>query len=96
MTACSAAVLHWNAIPVFADIDSETFNICIKSIKKNITKKTKAIMVVDIFGLPSNYKEIKKIAKKHKLKIICDQRNHQAPLIMENIVQHLEMLVDMV
>ena len=72
MTACSAAVLHWNAIPVFADIDSETFNICIKSIKKNITKKTKAIMVVDIFGLPSNYKEIKKIAKKHKLKIICD------------------------
>ena len=36
MTACSAAVLHWNAIPVFADIDSETFNICIKSIK-NIT-----------------------------------------------------------
>ena len=29
-------------------------------------------MVVDIFGLPSNYKEIKKIAKKHKLKIICD------------------------
>lgn len=72
MTACSAAILHWNAIPVFADIDPETLNICVQSIKKNITKKTKAIMVVDIFGLPSNYNDIKKIAKKHKLKIICD------------------------
>ena len=50
-----AADITLNAIPVFADIDSETFNICIKSSKK-ILLKNKAIMVVDIFGLPSNYK----------------------------------------
>jgi len=72
MSACAAAVLHWNAIPVFADIELETFCICPKSIEKNITKKTKAIIVVDIFGHPANYKEISKIAKKYNLKIISD------------------------
>ena len=72
MTACSAAILHWNAIPVFADIDPDSFCISIKSIKKLITKKTKAIMVVDIFGMPANYSELKKVSKKHNLKIICD------------------------
>ena len=34
MTATAAAILHWNAIPVFADIDRETFNLCPKSIEK--------------------------------------------------------------
>ena len=72
MSACAAAVLHWNGIPIFADIETETFCICPKSIEKNITKKTKAIIVVDIFGHPANYFEIKKIAKKYNLKIICD------------------------
>ena len=72
MTACSSAILHWNYIPVFADIDSNTFNISPKSIVKKITKRTKAIMAVDIFGYPSNIIEIKKIAKMHNLKIISD------------------------
>ena len=72
MCASATAILHWNAIPVFADIELETFCICPKSIEKNITKKTKAIIVVDIFGHPANYKEISKIAKKYNLKIICD------------------------
>ena len=72
MSACAAAVLHWNAIPVFADIEEDTFCICPKSIKKKISNRTKAIIVVDIFGHPANYQEIKKIAKKYHLKIICD------------------------
>jgi dTDP-4-amino-4,6-dideoxygalactose transaminase len=72
MSACATAILHWNAIPVFADIETETFNICPKSILKNISKKTKAIIVVDIFGHPAQYDEIKKIALKHKLKLIGD------------------------
>jgi perosamine synthetase len=72
MTACAAAVLQWNAIPVFADIEKDTFCICPKSIIKNISSKTKAIIVVDIFGHCANYKEIFKIAKKYRLKIICD------------------------
>ena len=82
MTACSAAILHWNAVPVFADIDPDTFCISIESIKKLITKKTKAIMVVDIFGMPANYKELKKISKKNNLKIICDSA--QAPGALYN------------
>ena len=72
MTACAAAVLHWNAIPVFADIEEDTFCISAKTIKEKISIKTKAIIVVDIFGHPANYREIKKIAKKYNLKIICD------------------------
>ena len=64
------SILHWNAIPVFADIDPETFNIDPEQIKKKISK-TKAIMVVDIFGHPAPYKEIRN-CKKNKLKVISD------------------------
>lgn len=77
MSACAIAILNWNAIPIFADIDKKTFNIDPISIKKLISKKTKAILVVDIFGKACNYDEILKIAKKHKLKVICDSA--QAP-----------------
>lgn len=72
MSACASAILHWNCIPVFADIDKKTFNISIESIKKNISNKTKAIMAVDISGLSSNIDEIKKIVKKNNIKIITD------------------------
>ena len=77
MCASAVAILHWNAIPVFADIENETFNIDPSSIIKKINKKTKAIICVDIFGHPANMKEIMKIAKNKKLKVIAD--NAQAP-----------------
>ena len=77
MSACAMSILHWNAIPVFADIEDKTFNLDPKSVIKNITSKTKAIMSVDIFGHPHNFDEIKKIAKKYNLKIITDTA--QAP-----------------
>ena len=48
MCACAAAILHWNAIPVFADIDIKTYNLDPRSIEKNITKQTKAIMAIDL------------------------------------------------
>ncbi len=72
MTACSAAILHWNYVPVFADINPRTFNISEIDIEKKISKRTKAIMSVDIFGYPANLIKIKKIAKKYNLKIISD------------------------
>lgn len=72
MCACPTSIVHWNAIPVFADIESETFNINPDSIIKNITYKTKAIMAVDIFGHPSNMKVIREIADKYNLKVISD------------------------
>ena len=72
MSACAASIIHWNAIPVFVDIEEETFNINPELIEKYITKRTKAIMAVDIFGHSSDISAIMKIAKKYKLKVISD------------------------
>ena len=72
MCASATAIIHWLAIPVFADIDPQTFNIDINSIKKNISKKTKAIIVPDIFGQSAEMSKIINLAKKHKFKIISD------------------------
>ena len=77
MCATATAIVHWCAIPVFADIEEETFNLDPKSIKKNITEHTRAIMVPDIFGHPANIREIKKIADEHNLILISDTA--QAP-----------------
>ena len=72
MSACAVASLHWGAVPVFCDIDKETFCIDPEEIKKKITKKTKAIMAIDIFGYPANINEIKNIINKRNIKIISD------------------------
>jgi perosamine synthetase len=72
MSASATAIIHWNAIPVFVDIDPENFCIDPKKIEEKITNKTKAIMVVDIFGQSADMDEINKIAKKYKLKVISD------------------------
>ena len=57
---------------VFADIDPETFNIDPKDIERKITKKTKAILPVHLFGYPADMPEILKIADKYNLKVIED------------------------
>ena len=77
MSASATAILHWNAIPVFADIDPKTFNLCPKSVEANITPYTKAIMVADIFGQSADMDELMAIAEKHELKVISDTA--QAP-----------------
>lgn len=77
MTATAAAILVFNAIPVFADIDEKTFNLSPEAINRCITGRTRAIVVPNIFGYPADYKKILKIARKNDLKIIED--NAQAP-----------------
>ena len=77
MCATATAILHWNCIPVFADIESDTFCIDPQSVEKLITKKTKAILSVDIAGQSADMISLKKIAKKHNIKIISDSA--QAP-----------------
>ena len=72
MCGCASSILQWNCIPVFADIEPETYCIDPDDVEKKITKKTKAIMAVDIFGQSSDLKKLKKIANKYKLKIISD------------------------
>ena len=59
------------AKPVLADIDPQTFNIDPKEIEKN-NKKTKAILIVHLAGLPCDMKSILHIVKKYKLKLIED------------------------
>lgn len=72
MCASATAILHWNAIPVFADIEPQTFNLDPKSVEANITPFTKAIMAVDIFGHSCNIDALMDIAKRHNLKVITD------------------------
>jgi len=71
-TATNIPLLYIGAKIKFADIDPKTFNIDIDSVKKLITKKTKAIAFVNYGGLPCNLLELKKIAKKNKLILIQD------------------------
>lgn len=77
MAATATAILHLNGIPVFADIDPETFNICPKSVNKLITKRTKAIFAVDIFGQSADIPALRELADRHGLKLLCDTA--QAP-----------------
>ena len=56
----------------FVDIDIETLNINLTDLKKNISKKTKAIMLINVLGISSDLFEISKIAKKNKLIVIED------------------------
>lgn len=60
------------AIPVFVDVEKDTFNIDPAKIEEKITSKTKAIVPVHIFGQSAKMDEINEIAKKHNLKVIED------------------------
>ena len=69
---CGFVVWQCGAIPVYADVKKDTFLIDPDDIKKKITKKTKAIMVVHLYGLMCDMDKINIIAKKHNLKIVED------------------------
>ena len=66
------AILFTGATPVIVDIDKEDCNISVDSIKKSLTKKTKAVMPVHFAGKSCKMREIQIIARKNKLKIIED------------------------
>jgi perosamine synthetase len=70
--ATANSVIHAGAIPVFADIDKNSYNISPKSIEFKITSKTKAIICVHLYGQPCDMVQIKKIAKKNKLYLVED------------------------
>ena len=72
MSACMTAVLNWGAIPIFADVDSNNYCIDPSSVERLITKKTRVIMAVDLFGAKANFELLSRIAKKNKIKLICD------------------------
>ncbi|MDA7636498.1 aminotransferase class I/II-fold pyridoxal phosphate-dependent enzyme, partial [Candidatus Pelagibacter sp.] len=68
----ASCVLMQNAKPIFVDIELDTLGADPKKIEKLITKKTKAIIVVHMFGNPCKINEIKKIASKNKIYLIED------------------------
>ncbi len=72
MTATAAAIVVNNAVPVFADIDPETFCLMPEAVEKKITSRTKAIIVVHIYGHPADMDGIMALARKHNLVVIED------------------------
>ena len=67
----ASAINNTNGVPVFADVDVNG-NLYLDSIKKNITPKTKVVVLVHLYGHPANALEIKKYLKKKKIFLIED------------------------
>lgn len=72
MTCSATAPLLYGAIPIFADIEKDYFCLDPKSVEERITERTKAIIVVDLFGQPYDVEAINKIARDNDLYVIED------------------------
>jgi perosamine synthetase len=70
--SCIAEIVRKGAVPVLIDSDPLTWNMNVSQIEARITSRTKAIMVVHIYGLPVDMNPVLALAKKYKLKIIED------------------------
>jgi len=70
--ATANCCLYCGAVPVFVDIDEKTFNIAPHLIEKKITPKTKAIIIVHLFGQPCDMDDILTICQEHNLALIED------------------------
>jgi len=70
--ATANIVIHNNMIPIFVDVEKETYNIDHKKIEQKITEKTRAIIPVHLLGLPANMGPIMEIAKEYNLEVIED------------------------
>lgn len=70
--SCAAAIVRAGATPVVVDADPLTWNMDVSQVAAKITTRTKAIMVVHIYGLPVDMDPVFALAKKHNLKIIED------------------------
>ena len=66
------------AIPIFVDVSKTTYNLCYKKLENILEKnksnknRIKAIIAVDLYGLPANYIKLNKIAKEYKVSVIAD------------------------
>jgi len=70
--SCTMAVTKLGAVPVLIDSDINNWNMIVDDIEAKITEKTKAIMIVHLYGLPINVDKVLKLAKKYNLKVIED------------------------
>lgn len=72
MSSSSLCVIHANAIPVFADVDKETFVITSDTIREKITERTKAIITVSLYGLSPDMDPIMELAREKGIVVIED------------------------
>src|SRR5690606_8747672 len=70
--ATAAAVADVNAIPILADVEPDTWNLDLDHVESLITKKTRAIVVVHLYGCVTDMDRLQKICKKHQLFLIED------------------------
>ena len=70
--SCIGSILRNGLVPIFIDQEKDTWNMDASTIEKNISNKTKAIMIVHIYGLPVDVDPILKISKKYNLRVIED------------------------
>lgn len=70
--SCALACVYNGLVPVFVDSERDTFNADVKQVEKAITKRTRAIMAVHIYGHPADMDAINGLARKHKLLVIED------------------------
>ena len=82
MAATATTLLHWNVVPVFADIDHRTFNLDPTDVESKVTSKTTAIVCPDIFGQSADIEALLKICNKYGLSLVSDTA--QAPFAIRN------------
>ncbi len=70
--SCAAAIVRAGAHPVYVDSDPETWNVDVSQLEARITPRTRAIMVVHIYGLPADMDPILRVAQRHRLAVIED------------------------
>lgn len=70
--ATANCVLYQGGMPVFADVEPDTLLIDPRSVQKNITGKTRAIIAVDYAGQPCDYEKLRNVATAHNLKLVTD------------------------
>ena len=71
-TSSATAILMQNAIPVFVDVDSLTYNLDLGDAERKVSENTKAMIVVHLFGLPADMNKVMKFAEEHDLYVIED------------------------
>ena len=82
MSATALAPLIYGGIPIFADVEPETFCLDVNAVRSALTPRTRAIIAVNLFGHPAKLAELRALADKQGLFLIED--NAQAPLASEN------------
>jgi len=75
----TSSILHCSAIPVYADIKKDTFNIDPEDVVKKITPKTKAIIGVSLYGVECDVERLEEIARQYDLGLIIDNAQHLGP-----------------